>query len=339
MTDHRPAGTPHTIGRFVAVALILPITLTVIAVVVQLVALPRVPDVVASHWRASGLPDGFAPSWLNPLMTAVLGLGIPALLALCALPGLRRGDRGASYRLLGSLSAATTVLITVLLTWTLVIQIDVQDPATVELPFWPAILPVFALAVAIGVIAWFAQPRDYPAPGSTAAAAPLALTPGETAVWMRHVSIARAGLIVLVSAVLLIVGLAIGAWVVGADTTVAWILTGVALVLLVLVATTATFHVRVDEHGLAVDSVLGIPRFRVPLERIEHASVIEVDPMGQFGGWGLRLAADGRFGVVLRTGEAIEVARTGKKPFVVTVDDAATGAALLEGLRARADAE
>ncbi|MNY73206.1 hypothetical protein D3C86_2119390 [compost metagenome] len=54
--------------------------------------------------------------------------------------------------------------------------------------------------------------------------------------------------------------------------------------------------------------------------------------MGEFGGWGLRLSTDRRFGVVLRSGEAIEVLRRSGKRFVVTVEDAATGAALLEAL-------
>lgn len=57
-----------------------------------------------------------------------------------------------------------------------------------------------------------------------------------------------------------------------------------------------------------------------------------VDRKGEFGGWGLRLSVDRRFGVVLRAGEAIEVTRANGKRFVVTVDDAGTGAALLEAL-------
>jgi len=60
-----------------------------------------------------------------------------------------------------------------------------------------------------------------------------------------------------------------------------------------------------------------------------------VDPMGQFGGWGLRWGPAG-FGVVLRTGEGIEVRRRSGKTLTVTVDDAATGAALLNALVARA---
>jgi hypothetical protein len=110
------------------------------------------------------------------------------------------------------------------------------------------------------------------------------------------------------------------------------------VLLLALAATTLAFHVRVDDSGLHVESVLGIPRFHVPLGDIESAARVDVNPMGEFGGWGLRQSTGRRFGVVLRAGEAIEVLRRGGKRFVVTVDDAATGAALLEALVSRAAA-
>ena len=61
-----------------------------------------------------------------------------------------------------------------------------------------------------------------------------------------------------------------------------------------------------------------------------------VDPAAEFGGWGFRLGLDGRFGIVLHAGEAIQVERRHGRPLVVTVDDAQTGAGLLAALVARA---
>ncbi|WES64942.1 hypothetical protein P0L94_02445 [Microbacter sp. GSS18] len=116
----------------------------------------------------------------------------------------------------------------------------------------------------------------------------------------------------------------------------AWVVTGVAVLLIVLAATTVAFHVRVDDRGLSVESVAGVPRFRVPLGDVTSAAAVDVVPMGEFGGWGLRWAPGRRFGVVLRTGAAIEVTRRDGRRFVVTVDDAGTGAALLEALAERA---
>jgi hypothetical protein len=96
------------------------------------------------------------------------------------------------------------------------------------------------------------------------------------------------------------------------------------------------FIVTVNRDGLTVRSAIGKPRFRVPLEEVIKAEVVAVRPMREFGGFGIRGDGHGRVGVVIRTGEMLQVHRTGDRIFVVTVDDAATGAALLNTLAGRA---
>lgn len=81
-------------------------------------------------------------------------------------------------------------------------------------------------------------------------------------------------------------------------------------------------------------SAIGFPRFRLPSSDIRHVETVHVEPVGDFGGWGLRWRPD-RFGVITRTGEAIAVRRRSGRRFVVTVDDADTGAALLHTLAGR----
>ena len=120
-----------------------------------------------------------------------------------------------------------------------------------------------------------------------------------------------------------------------AENGVVWLLSGIKLLLLVLAATTVSFHVRVDGDGLTVRSVMGLPRFRVALAEIASVGTVQVDPMGEFGGWRIPLGADRRFGIRLRAGDAIEVARPTGRRLVVTVDDAETGAGLLQALAAR----
>ena len=83
---------------------------------------------------------------------------------------------------------------------------------------------------------------------------------------------------------------------------------------------------------------MGLPRFTVPLADVASVSVVQIIPMAEFGGWGIRMGIDGRFGIVLHTGPAIQVVRRSGKTFVVTVDDADTGAALLTALASRARA-
>ncbi|MFE5407960.1 DUF1648 domain-containing protein [Microbacterium sp. NPDC056569] len=339
MTTARPAD-PTTLSRlalrrFVLVAVWLPIVLVAVGVAVQLVLLPQVPATIAVHWNAAGEADGFAPAWTQPLATIAFGLGLPLLIALTSLPGLRRGDRGMTYRLMGATAAALSALVTVALTWTFVMQAGLDSSADAP-TVWAALAASFLAAAAVGVAAWFLQPREAGTDAAATPAMPLALAANERVLWMRAVGMSRGAAILIVAAVILVAASAVVAWVTGADPVLAWLLTGVALLLLVFAETTLAFHVRVDDTGLHVDSLLGFPRFHVPLAEVTSAARVDVNPVGEFGGWGLRLSTGRRFGVVLRTGEAIEVLRRSGKRFVVTVDDAGTGAALLEALVERA---
>ncbi|MBT2387715.1 DUF1648 domain-containing protein, partial [Streptomyces sp. ISL-11] len=98
-------------------------------------------------------------------------------------------------------------------------------------------------------------------------------------------------------------------------------------------------RVTVDRHGLTAGLPwLPRPRVRIPLDRIEGASSRDIRAVADFGGWGYR-AHPGRSGLVLRSGEALVARLTTGSEFAVTVDDAATAAALLNALvdRDRAD--
>lgn len=328
-TADRPA-----VRRFVLVTLILPLVLTVVAVVIQLLVLPTLPDPVAIHWNAAGRPNGFGPVWLTPLLTVVVGLGIPALIAATALSSLRRGDRGFTYRLLGAVALATSALMAVLGTWTTVLQSGLDDAADGPAIGW-ALVAAFVIAAGAGVAGWLLQPHE---PWQSHAVVPtdaLQLAAGERAVWLQSVSIAPSGMFVLGAAVMLMIATTVMLAVAESDPAATWIMLLVTIVLVALVATCVAFHVRIDDEGIRINSVVGWPRVHVPLADVESAAPVFVSPMGEFGGWGLRWAA-GRFGVVLRTGEGIEVRRRGGKTLTVTVDDAETGAALLNALAARA---
>jgi hypothetical protein len=332
VTTDRPRS--RALARFVLVALVVPFVVVAIGVTLQLIVMPYVPATIAVHWNAAGEPDRFAPAWTQPLATVLFGAGIPVLIALTSLPGLRRGDRGVTYRFKGAVAAGTAALVTVAFTWTFVMQAGAPSEVVAG-PVWPAVLASIVAAAVAGTLAWFLQPADEWARPDTPAAAPLAIAPGERVVWLRTAVMTRGVAIGIAVAVLAVVVGAFVAWLTGAPEGLVWLLGGLGMLLLVLAATTVAFHVRVDDAGLSVDSVLGVPRFRIRLADIASAAAVEVDPMGEFGGWGLRLSVDRRFGVVLRQGSAIQVTRANGRRFVVTVDDAATGAALLQALIAR----
>lgn len=331
----RTARHPRSTRRFTLVALVLPLVVTALAVVVQLLALPHVPDTVAIHWGPGGAPNGFGPAWTFPLLTAVVGFGIPALIAASCLPSLRRGDHGHTYRLMGATALGMSVLMAILGTWSLVAQVGLADPHDAP-NILPALLVAFAASALAGVGGWFLQPHDPWRTSPPAASAALDLAPGEDAVWLQRTSMARSGVIVLGAALALLVVLTIVTARVSPDPVIVWIIVGVTVLMAVLVAMNSAFHVRVDAAGLAVTSVAGWPRLHVPIGDVDSATAVAVNPMGEFGGWGLRWAPGGGFGVVLRTGPGIRVQRRSGRVFTVTVDDAETGAALLNALAARA---
>jgi MFS family permease len=86
---------------------------------------------------------------------------------------------------------------------------------------------------------------------------------------------------------------------------------------------------QVTNDGMSV-RFGGLPVRTFHLELISSARAIEVDPAG-FGGRGWK-KIPGQQALILRPGEAIALTFRDGDQFVITVDDAATGAALLNGL-------
>jgi hypothetical protein len=107
----------------------------------------------------------------------------------------------------------------------------------------------------------------------------------------------------------------------------------VALLLLVYLAF-GWIRVSVDARGLRIRyGLLPWPVTSVPLDDMRRAERIDLRSL-EWGGWGYRGSrkAFGRAAVVLRSGDAIKLQLTDGREFAVTVDDAATGAALLADL-------
>jgi hypothetical protein len=117
-----------------------------------------------------------------------------------------------------------------------------------------------------------------------------------------------------------------------------WWFAFVPVFVLLVVLSNFAWTVRVDDRGLRIRSVLGIPVVHVPLDQVTSADVTDVQAFSQYGGWGIRLALNGRIGVIVRSGEALEVHRRKGLDVVVTVDDAGSAAALLNGLVQRSGA-
>ncbi len=329
------AGRARTrVRRFVLVALALPAAVVLGGLAVLLLAAPALPDPVAVHWGADGRPDGFGPLWLTMLLVGVTGLGLPLLLTITSLPSLRAGDHGRVYPFLGAFSLGLGVFVTVLVTTATMQQIGLASADDAP-AIWIALIAALVLAAGAGAAGWFLQPRDPFAPVRAEPTEPTVLAPAETAVWVRRVTISPAGAVVLGSAVLLLVVITVITAIAVDDVLALWITAAATVFVSLAVLTNCAFHVRIDDSGLSVTSAAGWPRVHLPLTEVRDAAHVQVEPMGEFGGWGMRWAPGGKFGVVSRRGPGIEVRRTNGKTLTVTVDDAQTGAALLNGLVAR----
>ena len=324
MTVPRPTP-PHRLATTLT-TLVLPLLLVAATAAVALSWRDRLPGTVAVHWGASGEPDGFG----SPLELVAVPLVLAPLFAIgmWAL-AFWAGRDTSTRRLAAGFSTGLAVLLSVITLGSLGMQLDLSD-ATDSPGLGGVTTLAFgaALAVGIGVALVVppspAQPTDAPI---DPAAVRTDLAPTERAAWRRTVT-SRVGGWVAGAAVLVIVVLALALRTPG--------LLLVAAALAALLASNLVVRVSVDARGLVARSPLGWPSVRVPLDEVVAARAARVDPFGEFGGWGYRIGTDGRVGFVLRKGEAVEVERTGGRVTVVTVDDAATAAALLNTLADRA---
>ncbi len=283
------------------------------------------PDPIAVHWGTHG-PNGFGSFTPNMLWPEAAAAGSAILLwAIGFFVGyqaiLRRFTAGMAVWMATLFSGVNLSILSVQRGLA-----DAHEAGSISGP-----MAVVFTAATVGAIAAAALcPADPPLPTSaplSPSAPRLALRPGEQASWIRDVTARAYGpavsLVVLGAAIL---GVATREWIIAA-------LTGLAFGL--LLAFLLHWTVTVDRDGLTARALISRPRIRVPLDEVESAEVVDVRPVAEFGGFGIRGGRGGRVGVVVRKGEAIQVHRTGGRVLVVTVDDAETGAALLNTLAAR----
>jgi hypothetical protein len=288
----------------------------------------QLPDPVAVHFGTDGA-DGFATPAGALWPPAVISLVVAVLAWALA---FFWGRSALVRRICASLAVGLTAFLSVLTIGLLDLQRGLADAADVG---GPGLVITLAFVVGIGaaVLAAWLTPGDAPQPTTDpipASASVLDLGPDESASWVTHAE-SRSALVVGGSATVLVAAL-------GILLSAPFVLVPALLVAAAVLSST-WFTVTVDRRGLAVRSLLGWPRMAVPLDEVVQASVVAVRPFPEFGGWGYRVGRGGRVGVVLRTGEGLQVERTGGRSFVVTVDDAATGAALLNTLAARSRAD
>jgi hypothetical protein len=318
--SHRGSTTAWTLGA--------PAVVVLAAVAVALSWRSELPDPIATHWGLDGV-DGFGPFGANlaahALIVAAFSLALWGLAFFAGRDSLTR-------RLCNSTAVGFAVLFSTVLVGDLSVQRGLTD-ATEARDTGGVLIGAFVLATSVALVAAWATPADPPLPATAPVpddAPMLALHDDEHVAWVQQVGQGGTMIIVVSSATLVLVlelGLGARMWAFAALFAAV-----VGLLLVVMVRWTVT----VDGEGLTLRSLLRHPRIRVPLDEVVAAEQVQVSPLREFGGWGLRTGRAGRTGVIVQKGPALQVHRTGGRVFVVTVDDAATGAALLNTLAARA---
>ncbi|TPW74535.1 DUF1648 domain-containing protein [Schumannella soli] len=291
---------------------------TVVALALELAWLPRLPAEIAIHWSGSGVADGSGPSWTVPVMTTAIGL-----LCVGLTIAMRRGV-AAGARLGSAVVVTAAVLVAVLAPTMMGGQLEGG-----RVDILPPLLLGALGGIALGALVVVLAGRGPVPPSRSTSATPLPLAADERAVWLGHATLGRGAAIALAVVQLAVTALVVWA----AAQSGAWALIAIPVVVAVLVIGFLEWRVRIDRSGLIVRPLIGAPAFRVPLDRVAGADTVQVEPLADFGGWGVRVGATAT-GVITRAGEAISVERIGQRRLVVTVDDAEAAVALLAALRA-----
>lgn len=311
---------------FLLVGVLAPALITTAAVSLIVAWLPELPDPAATHWGVDGV-NGFGPPVTYVWLALGIGFGLPLLLVLCTLAAAK-DQWGGAARLLGGMALGLSSFSAVTNVASVALQRGLDDAAQTG-PVGGVVLASFGVFIALAAVGWLVQPHVHPIPAAPLQAVHVAgISAGERVVWIATATMSRVAMIVISLVVVLVVGVT-AVMVVQAGEQ-AWIPLLTLVIIGLAVASSASFRVTAGPDGLSVRSMLGVPRVHVPLDEIVSVRAVDCNPFGEFGGFGWRLGTDGRTGIVLRRGPAIEVERRDKRPLIVTVDGAEVGAGVLQ---------
>lgn len=291
----------------------------------------HLPEQVATHWGFGGRPDGFQPLSHLYLLNAAVGAAMPLLLVGFGLL-IKQG------RILSPIGAATAVFMVAAIDGSTWAQrgMTAGQVSQAQQPNLPIVVSlVAAIVVGAGLaLAFRRRPGAADVGVEVDANAPRLLVDDSVRLaWTGRTRVSRAvwilfGVICLATLVPAGIMLASGTW------GPAVIMVGSAVLVGVLgLAMSAT--VVVDARGVRARALGIIPWVSVPLSAIAGATVTTVNPLGDFGGWGLRIGLNGDQGLVTSAGPAIRIDRGDQGSLVITLTDAEAAAATLNTLVVR----
>jgi len=328
MTDSLENPVPQrtrTRRLVIVIGVVVPVLITLIGAIIAALWIPELPDPVASHWGTSG-PDGFTAVGGVIALPLIITLAFVVITTLVTWKGAPHGGMLWAHKLLVATAVFIAVLLTVISSGTLAIQRGL-DSAENAGDIGGIMIAGFVIAAILAALAWLMLPAAEQIVSHPVAAEPIV---GSTTQRVHFSTTTRLGPGVVVIAVAALVALGVALTIQAFSNPAELLLPAViGIFVIALAVSTLSWRVTVDHRGLRVRSALGFPRSTIAPEQIASVAVVEVNPIGEFGGYGWRWAPDGRSGIVLSKGEAIEVTRTNGKKFIVTMHDARRGAEAL----------
>lgn len=289
----------------------------------------RLPDPMASHWGISGTPDSSMSPVANLLVTLLIFAvlwGAAMGMAVHGAVFARRLGRAYWWGLLvwSGLFVVGIELSTLLANLDAATWADAHNPAGM-------ILAVLVVSTLGGVAAGFALrgAPDQPSPPGESPPT-LRLRAGERSAWVSRTANRWLGLLVVLPVVAMIIIAVL--WSIGvARSSVAWLVLGTSLIIFVAGLLTFSISVRVSESGIAIGfGPFGWPVYRIRLAKVESAWVEERYP-SQVGGWGIR-GLPGMAAIMIRGGDCLVLRYRSGGQLVISIDDARTGASLINAL-------
>lgn len=312
-------STAYVVGAFV-----IPLIVLAIAVVVPLMIRDELPSSLPLHWGVDG-PDRFGS--VTDLVWPIGVIGA-IVIGLMGLLGVKLGKETMTQRVLVITNNFLAALFAAITLGTSFAAKGMSDASQLDLSNWWIVSGIVG-GIALGIVcATFlkAQPVVHAHELPSVNAPRAALSETEGGVWVAR-EVSAASLIIGIFAVALTTAGAIAAQF--------WGILVIPVLLAFLLGTMFVWDFRVDRTGFQAHSALKIFRRHVPFDQIEEANVVNTRALVEFGGWGWRTALDGSTGIILRSGESLELKLSSDRRFVVTTKDAHSAAGLINTMLER----
>ena len=297
--------------------------------------LADIPGQVARGWGMDGHVDAFIDPGVIWGLGLGLSLGIPLLLVLLGLL-LRLG------RILTPVAGGVAALLAIIFGGVLSLQRGMTEEQIQASAPSPLPLAFLAMLVAILVGAGLAlalrrRPGEREVPVALCDSDPrLAVNDGVRVAWTGQARVSRGLWVALISGIA-VAFIAVVCWLL---INLSWepvAMMAFLLLVFVSVGVSMAARVTIDSRGVRVRGAGLFPYTTIPLSEISGASVVHVDPLRDFYGWGgTRFNIRGAAGFITSRGEAIRIDRgSSEGSFTVTVDDAETAVTVVNTLLLR----